>query len=174
MRLSDRLIEHWTPRAISLLRMVAAYLFIQHGTAKIFHVPHFPMYDHVPFASVGGVAGVLEIFGGIMLLIGLYVRPAALLLSGEMAVGYFIAHAPQGHVLAPLLNQGEPAVLYCFIFLMLAVSGAGPWSMDRLLERRRALGSRAGEVNMAIPTAQAHSWSRPQARVLVMPSRRRF
>jgi putative oxidoreductase len=130
MALNQPAIETWTPRALGALRIVAAFLFLQHGTAKLLHVPHVAMFDQLPALSMIGFAGMLEIGGGLLLLIGLLTRPAAFILSGEMAVAYFIGHVPQGNPLSPALNQGEPAVLFCFIFLLLAVAGAGAWSVD--------------------------------------------
>jgi len=122
--------EQWTPRMLSVLRIVTAFLFIQHGTAKLLGVPHVAMFDGVELMSLMGVAGVLEVGGGILVLLGLFTRPAAFVLSGMMAVAYFMAHAPSGHVLVPFLNGGEPAVLFCFIFLLLAVAGGGAWGFD--------------------------------------------
>jgi putative oxidoreductase len=106
---------------------------LQHGTAKLFHVPHLPMFDQVRVLSRDGFAGVLEIVGGLFLLLGLFTRPVALILSGEMAVAYFAVHARQGHFFMPALNEGEEAVLYCFIFLFLATAGGGSWSIDAVL-----------------------------------------
>jgi putative oxidoreductase len=120
----------WRPRAQAALRLVAAYLFLQHGTAKLLHVPHVAAFDQLPVLSLIGFAGMLEIVGSLLILLGLFTRPAAFILSGEMAVAYFSAHAPQGSFFAPALNQGEEAVLYCFIFLFLSVAGAGAWSID--------------------------------------------
>lgn len=120
----------WTPRAQAVLRIVVAYLFLQHGTAKLLHVPHVAMFDQLQLFSLMGLAGVLELVGGILLLIGLFTRETAFLLSGEMAVAYFMAHAPQGNFPFPMLNGGEGAVLYCFIFLFFAAAGAGAWSVD--------------------------------------------
>lgn len=120
----------WTPRALALLRIVTAFLFLQHGTAKLLHLPHVEMFDNLSVFSLIGLAGLLEVVGGVLLLLGLFTRPTALILSGEMAVAYFMAHAPRGYILSPLLNQGESAVLFCFIFLLLAVAGAGAWSLD--------------------------------------------
>lgn len=116
------------PRLQSLLRIVVAGLFLQHGTAKLLHVPHIASMDNVQLMSLAGIGGVLELVGGFLLLIGLFTRPVAFLLSGEMAVAYFIAHAPQGAL--PILNGGELAVVYCFVFLYFAAAGAGPWSVD--------------------------------------------
>jgi putative oxidoreductase len=122
-----------TPGALSILRVVAAYLYLQHGTAKLLHVPRIPMFDHLRVWSRDGCAGMLEIVGSLLMLLGLFTRPAAFILSGEMAVAYFAVHARQGHFFMPALNEGELAVLYCFIFLFLAVAGGGSWSMDALL-----------------------------------------
>src|SRR5512138_1541006 len=123
-------VDTWAPRAQALLRIVSAYMFLLHGTAKLFHVPHVAMFDNLQLMSLIGVAGIIELVGGVLLLIGLFTRVAALIMSGEMAVGYFMAHGSQGNVLVPMLNQGEAAVLYCFIFLFFAAAGAGTWSVD--------------------------------------------
>jgi putative oxidoreductase len=128
----------WAPRLLSILRIVAACLFIAHGTQKLFAWPIGEPRDPAPLLSVMGVAGVLETFGGLLLLLGLFTRPVAFVLAGEMAVAYFMAHAQQGFW--PILNQGELAALYCFLFLYLAAAGGGPWSLDA----RRA-GARGGE-----------------------------
>ncbi len=122
----------WTDHALGLLRIVSAYLLLQHGTAKLFHVPHVPMFDNLPVLSLIGIAGLLELVGGVLLLIGLWTRPVAFVLSGLLAFAYFIGHASKGHVLVPMLNQGELAVLYCFVFLLFAAAGAGSWSVDGL------------------------------------------
>jgi len=129
----------WAPYLLSILRIVAAFLFMQVGTAKLFAFPGpvMPGGGTAPVASLPGVAGVLETFGGALLLVGLFTRPVAFVLSGEMAVAYFIAHAPQGFW--PVLNQGAPAALYCFMFLYFSASGGGPWSLDAL--RRRGGGA---------------------------------
>jgi putative oxidoreductase len=122
--------DTWTPRALAVLRIVTAFLFLQHGGAKILHVPNVAMFDALPVMSLVGVAGLLELVGGALLLVGLWTRPVAFIVCGEMAVAYFIGHASQGNVLSPMMNQGEVAVLFCFIFLFLAVAGAGAWSID--------------------------------------------
>jgi putative oxidoreductase len=122
--------DTWRPRALALLRIVAAFLYLQHGTAKLLHVPHVAYFDQLSPLSLIGFAGMLEIVGSLLILLGLFTRPAAFILSGEMAVAYFMQHAPQGHFFMPALNQGEEAVLYCFIFLFLSVAGAGAWSLD--------------------------------------------
>ena len=117
----------WTPRILSILRIVVGALYLQHGTAKLLHVPHVVAMDNVQLMSLIGWAGVLELVGGFLLLIGLFTRPVAFVLSGEMAFAYFIAHAPKGAL--PILNGGELAVVYCFVFLYFAVAGGGPWSV---------------------------------------------
>ena len=119
-----------TPGALTALRLVTAYLYLQHGTAKLFHVPHIPLFDGLRVLSRDGFAGILEVIGSVLLLLGLFTRPVAFILSGEMAVAYFWVHARQGHFFMPALNEGEQAVLYCFIFLFLAAAGGGPWSLD--------------------------------------------
>jgi len=120
----------WSPRAQGLLRLVTAFLFLQHASAKFLAVPHVAYFDNLQLMSLIGVAGLIEAVGGVLVLIGLWTRAAAFILSGEMAFGYFMAHASKGYVLSPMLNQGEPAVLYCFVFLFLAVAGSGAWSVD--------------------------------------------
>jgi putative oxidoreductase len=120
----------WAPRAHALLRIVTGYLFLLHGSAKLLGFPHVASFDHVSLASLIGVAGLLELVGGALVMVGLFVRPVAFILSGEMAVGYFMAHASKGSPLLPVLNGGDGAVLYCFIFLFLAAAGAGLWSLD--------------------------------------------
>src|SRR2546423_10039838 len=118
----------WTPRLLSVLRIVVAALFLQHGTAKLFHVPYVASFDNLQLVSLIGLAGVLEIAGGLLLLIGLFTRPVAFVLSGEMAFAYFMAHAARGPL--PLLNGGELAVVYCFLFLYLSLAGGGALSVD--------------------------------------------
>jgi putative oxidoreductase len=134
----EHFFDIWTPRALAALRLVSGYLYLQHGTAKLLHVPHVPMFDQLHMLSVDGFAGALEIVGSLLILPGLFTRPVAFILSGEMAVAYFWVHARQGNFFMPALNQGELAVLYCFIFLFLATAGGGSWSIDALLARKRA------------------------------------
>ncbi len=124
----DFFFSTWSPRMLSVLRIVAVLLYVEHGTQKLFNYPA-GLKTLPSLFSLMGVAGVLEVFGGLLLLVGLFTRPVAFLLSGEMAVAYFTAHAPQGFW--PILNRGEVAVLYCFLFLYLAVAGGGAWSVDR-------------------------------------------
>ena len=119
----------WQPRLLAVLRIVTAYMFLLHGMSKLLGVPHVAMFDNLQLMSLIGVAGIIELVGGTLLLIGLWARAAAFVLSGEMAFAYFIAHAKHD-IISPMMNQGEPAVLYCFVFLFLAVAGAGAWSVD--------------------------------------------
>jgi putative oxidoreductase len=131
----------WAPRAQGLLRIVGGFLYLQHATAKLFALPHVANYDNLRLFSLVGFAGILELVGGPLLVLGLFTRPTAFILSGEMAFAYFIAHVPQGHFLSPTLNQGEPAVLYCFIFLFFSAAGAGAWSVDAARQRTSKSGS---------------------------------
>jgi putative oxidoreductase len=126
----DTFAARYGPQAQALLRVVSGYLFMMHGSAKLFHVPHVAMFDGLQLMSMMGAAGVIELVGGALMIFGLFTRIAAFILSGEMAVAYFVAHAPHGDLLMPMLNQGEAAVLYCFIFLFFAAAGAGAWSID--------------------------------------------
>jgi putative oxidoreductase len=129
----DEFSERWAPYAIGVLRIVTALLFFEHGTAKFFGFPATSM-AHPPMWSLIWVAGCFELIGGFLLLIGLWTRWVGLLLAGEMAVAYWTYHAPQSPF--PLLNHGEPAVLFCFIFLLLFVIGAGEFSVDKIIARR--------------------------------------
>ena len=133
--------DAWVPRALAVLRIVTAYLFLQHGSAKLLGVPSVAAFDHVALLSLTGVAGILELVGGAMLIVGWWVRPVAFVLCGQMAGAYFIAHASPATVLTPLLNRGEGAVLYCFIFLFLAVAGGGSWTIDSLRRSRASRGT---------------------------------
>lgn len=128
----NALLTRWTPRLLSVLRIVAAFLFMQHGTQKWLA---FPVARATPTElwTLSGAAGVLELGGGFLLLLGLYTRPVAFVLSGLMAFAYFIAHAPASFW--PIINRGELAALYCFVFLYLAAAGGGPWSADRGLRK---------------------------------------
>jgi putative oxidoreductase len=120
----------WAPRALALLRMVAALMFMQSGTMKLFGWPMgMPPDDSTAelFTQVG-IGGVLEVFGGALIVVGLFTRPVAFVLSGMMAVAYFQFHQPTA--LWPMMNGGIPAILYCFVFLYLAAAGPGAWSID--------------------------------------------
>ena len=122
------LASEWAPRMLSVLRIVAALLFLEHGTQKLFGFPAGAAAGPSAFTLLW-FAGVLEAVGGVLLLLGLFTRPVALIMSGEMAVAYWMAHAPRSPF--PVSNGGDAAVLYCFVFLYLAVAGAGEWSLDR-------------------------------------------
>ena len=138
MPLNAAFFATWTPRAQALLRIVTAYLFLTHGTSKLLGIPHAAAFDNLHVFSLLGLAGIIEVVGSVLLLLGLFTRPAAFIMSGEMAFAYFMGHASQGHVLVPMLNRGELAVLYCFVFLFFAAAGAGAWSVDGLRRRPAA------------------------------------
>lgn len=138
MALDNAFFATWQPRAQGLLRIIVGYLFIPHGTAKLFGTPHVAMFDGLQLMSLMGLAGVLELAGGALILIGLFTRPVAFVLSGFMAVAYFMAHASKGNPLLPMLNMGELAVVYCFVFLFFAIAGAGAWSVDAMRKGARA------------------------------------
>ena len=121
-------LDAWAPRMLSVLRIMSALLFLAHGTAKLFGFPAVPMFANLQVVSLLGLMGVIEIAGGILLAIGLFTRPVAFILSGSMAVAYFMAHATKGF--HPILNGGELAVLYCFLFLYFVFAGGGAWSVD--------------------------------------------
>ena len=124
----------WHAQFLSVLRIMTGLLFLQHGTAKYLGFPHL---EKVPEPmSMGGVGGMFELVGGALILLGLFTRPVAFVLSGQMAVAYFLAHAPKGFF--PANNGGEAAMLYAFVFLYLAAAGAGPWSLDALRAKPRA------------------------------------
>jgi putative oxidoreductase len=123
--------QTWRPQLLSVLRIVTALLFIPHGTAKLFGFPHVAYFDNLQIFSLIGLAGIIEVFGGLLLLVGLFTRSVAFLLSGTMAAAYFIGHAGQG--LWPLLNGGELAALYSFVFLYFVTAGGGAWSLDARL-----------------------------------------
>jgi putative oxidoreductase len=118
----------WTPRILSIFRVVTALLFLSHGLVKLFGFPAGAAPGQVPLFTLFGLAGVLELVGGLAVMLGIFTRPIAFLLSGQMAVAYFMVHAPMGFY--PVLNMGEPAILFCFNFLYLAFAGAGAWSID--------------------------------------------
>jgi putative oxidoreductase len=125
----------WSARMLSILRIVIAFDFMAHGTQKLFGVPGAVQHPAFHLFTLFGTAGILEAFGGLLLFVGLCTRPVAFVLSGEMAVAYFRSHAPAGFW--PILNHGELAVLYCFVWLYLAVAGGGPWSVDAWMASRR-------------------------------------
>jgi putative oxidoreductase len=129
--------KEWSPQLLSVLRIVLAFLLIQFGSAKWFAFPAaiMPGGITVPAGSIYWFAAILEVVGGSLFLLGLFTRPVAFVLSGEMAVAYFKGHAPHGFW--PVLNQGGIAVIFCFLFLYISAAGPGPWSLDAFLARRR-------------------------------------
>ena len=137
---SNSFYSKWEPRVLSILRIISGFLILQHGLQKVLGMlapppqPGAPPFTTPPLASLAGVSGLLELVGGILLILGLFTRFTAFIMSGLLAVAYFMAHAPQGFW--PILNRGELAVLYSFVYLYLAVAGGGEWSLDRLVRRR--------------------------------------
>ena len=131
----ESLLSKWSDELFSTLRIVSSFMFIQHGTQKLFG---FPVESRGAFDLMTlspGLAGVLEVFGGLLLLVGLFTRPVAFVLSGLMAFAYFMAHAPRGFFLWTVGNGGDAAVLYCFVFLYFAAVGGGKWSVDNHLRK---------------------------------------
>ena len=127
------LFDTWAPRALAVLRIVAGLLFIEHGLQKLFAFPAAPPFPLPAAFSLLWIGAILEVVGGLLVALGLFARPAAFIISGEMAVAYFMAHAPRGFF--PIVNGGEGAILYCFIFLYIAAAGPGAWSLDRAIRR---------------------------------------
>jgi putative oxidoreductase len=126
-------LDRLAPYVLSIMRIMVALLFLQHGLSKLFGFP-----QPVPppaLLSIAWFAGVIELVGGVLAALGLFTRAAALIMSGEMAVGYFMAHAPQSFF--PIVNRGDAAILYCFVFFYLVFAGGGPWSLDALFWRKR-------------------------------------
>ena len=130
----DNVFSAWSPRLLSVLRIATSLLFLQHATAKLFGFPHVAYFDNLTLASLLGVAGLIELVGGALVLVGLFTGPVAFILSGQMAVAYFMAHAPNGFW--PIINKGELAVVYCFVFLYIACRGSGRFSVDAISRRR--------------------------------------
>ncbi|MBX3510377.1 MAG: DoxX family protein [Hyphomonadaceae bacterium] len=130
-------LDRFSPQLLSALRIVSALLFIAHGTTKLFGFPPTEMFATPPAPmTLMWFAGVLEAFGGALLLLGLFTRPVAFVLSGMMAVAYWMAHAPQS--VYPVQNGGDAAILFCFVFLYIAAAGPGPWALDHALFRKKA------------------------------------
>lgn len=125
----EKIGSRWSPQLLSILRIVSGFLFIQHGTQKWFSFP-VPGPESLEFFSRIGIAGALEIVGGALIIVGLFTRPVAFILSGQMAFAYFLAHAPRGFWTVG--NGGDAAVMFCFAFLYMAAVGGGPWSLDKL------------------------------------------
>jgi putative oxidoreductase len=126
--------QRFAPELLSVLRIVSALIFIAHGTQKLFGFPAPPASGLPAMFTLFWFGAILEVFGGLLLLVGLFTRPVAFVLSGQMAVAYWMFHAPRN--VYPLLNNGDAAILYCFVFLYIVAAGPGPWSVDAV--RRRA------------------------------------
>jgi putative oxidoreductase len=116
----------WTAKALSVLRIIAALIFLEHGTGKLLGFPALPAIP--PMYSLAWIGGIFELIGGALLLVGFFSRSVAFLLAGEMAVAYFSSHMPRNFF--PIINGGDAAILYCFVFLYLVFAGPGPWSID--------------------------------------------
>jgi len=125
----DSFLVTWSPRVLSILRIIVGLLFLEHGTSKYLSLPVSPTTG-VSALSLSGINGIIELVGGVLIVLGLFTRPVAFILSGDMAVAYFLAHAPRGFF--PLVNGGELAIVYCFVFLYIAAAGGGTWSIDHL------------------------------------------
>jgi len=123
----------WAPRALSVLRIITGLMIIEHGMAKLIGYPVVAAFANLKLFSLLGAAGAIELVGGALLILGLFTQPAAFILSGEMAVAYFMVHAPRGFY--PLINGGTLAIIYCFACLYLSTAGAGPWSVDAQMKR---------------------------------------
>ena len=124
----ERTLAPWQPQLLSVLRFMAGLEILQHGTAKILHFPTVAQMANLPIGSLSWVGGIIELVGGTLMVIGLFTRPTAFILCGFTAVAYFMVHASQSFF--PLVNKGELAVLYCFVFLYIFAAGPGPWSID--------------------------------------------
>lgn len=130
-------LDRFSPQLLSVLRIMSALLFMAHGTSKLLGFPASEMFAQPPeMGTLIWFAGVLELVGGALLALGLFTRPVAFVLSGEMAFAYFIGHAPQASF--PVQNGGDAAILYCFVFLYFAAAGGGPWALDNMLFKSRA------------------------------------
>ena len=123
----------WAPRALSLLRIITGLMIIEHGMAKLLSWPVVAAFAQLKLFSLLGLAGTLELVGGALLILGLFTQPVAFILSGEMAVAYFMVHAPRGFF--PLVNGGSLAIIYCFACLYLSTAGGGPWSVDATMKK---------------------------------------
>lgn len=130
-------LTRFSPQLLSVLRIVSALIFMEHGTSKLLGFPPTEMFAQPPeMFSLIWIAGVLELVGGALLVLGLFTRPVAFILSGEMAAAYWMMHAQQSFY--PVQNQGDAAILYCFVFLYIAAAGGGPWALDNLIFRKKA------------------------------------
>ena len=137
MKAITAIADAWAPRVLSVLRFVTGLVYMEHGTHKMFNFPDRGPHEAYNLMTLTpGVTGVLEVFGGLLIVLGLFTRPAAFILSGEMAIAYWTVHALRSPY--PYVNGGDPAILFCFIFLYLACAGGGPWSLDALLRKPKA------------------------------------
>jgi putative oxidoreductase len=127
-------LDRYQPYVLAILRIVTALIFMEHGTQKLFGFPAPPERGLPVLFSLSGIGGIMEFAGGLLILFGIFTRPVAFLLSGEMAVAYWMVHAPRSFF--PVLNGGDVSILYCFVFLLLVFTGPGAWSIDSLLARR--------------------------------------
>jgi putative oxidoreductase len=123
----------WAPRALSVLRIITGLMIIEHGMAKLLGWPVVPAFAQLKLFSLLGLAGTIELVGGALLILGLFTQPAAFIVSGEMAVAYFMVHEPRSFF--PLINGGSLAIIYCFACLYLSTAGAGPWSVDATMKK---------------------------------------
>ena len=123
----------WAPRALSVLRIITGLMIIEHGMAKLLGWPVVAAFAQLKLFSLLGLAGTIELVGGALLIIGLFTQPVAFILSGEMAVAYFMVHAPRSFF--PLINGGSLAIIYCFACLYLSTAGGGPWSVDATMKK---------------------------------------
>ena len=123
----------WAPRALSVLRIITGLMIIEHGMAKLLGWPVVAAFGQLKLFSLLGLAGTLELVGGALLILGLFTQPVAFILSGEMAVAYFMFHAPRSFF--PLINGGSLAIIYCFACLYLSTAGGGPWSVDATMKK---------------------------------------
>ncbi|MFB9264296.1 DoxX family protein [Bradyrhizobium erythrophlei] len=123
----------WAPRILSILRVVLGLILLQYGLAKLFGWPAVKMFEDLKLLSLWSIAGMFELVGGTLLILGLFTRPAAFILSGEMAAAYFIEHFPVS--IFPVLSDGDLAVSLCFTFLYLSFAGGGPWSLDAAMRK---------------------------------------
>lgn len=130
----ETVLTPWTPILLSILRFMSGLLLLQHGLGKWLKFPPGAFPPTMNLNSMAGYAGIIELVGGILLVVGLFTRPAAFIVSGMCAVGYFLVHAPNGFY--PILNKGELIALYCFVFLYIAAAGPGPWSLDAWVRKK--------------------------------------
>jgi putative oxidoreductase len=164
----------WEPRLLSISRIMIGLMFMEHGTAKVLDFPHQETHKVFDLFTLNpGAQGLIELIGGFLFAVGLFTRPVAFILAGDVAVAYFMAHAPRGFF--PLLNGGELAIVYCFAFLYFWLAGGGEWSLDRILGRDAAAAPIPSTTRLA-PSVIGEPWTvsrvsaEPQDRVAVKPA----